>query len=53
MNLSGILSDSLALVVQLVKDIEGKASAGASLEAVLADPQVMQSLSALVKDIIG
>lgn len=53
LNLSGLLSDSLSLVMQLVKDVEAAGSAGKALEDVIADPLVMASVSALIKDLIG
>lgn len=53
LNLSGLLSDSLGLVMQLISDIEAGGSAGKDLELILSDPKVMASLSSLVKDIIS
>lgn len=53
MDLSKGLSDSMALVVQLIKDVEAASSAGAAFEAVISDSAVQASLAALVKDILG
>lgn len=43
----------MALVVQLIKDVEAASSAGAAFEAVISDSAVQASLAALVKDILG
>lgn len=53
LNLSGLLSDSLSLVMQIVKDVEEAGSAGKAIEEILIDPKVMASVSALIKDLIG
>lgn len=52
-NLSGLLSDSMTLVIALIKDIEAAGSAGKALEAVISDEAVVKSLEALVKDLVG
>lgn len=53
MDLSKGLSDSMALVMQLIKDVEVAGSAGKALEAVIVDPAVQASVAALIKDILG
>ena len=52
-NLSAAVSDSLTLVIQLIKDIEAGGSLGKDVAAIISDPQVLASLEAVVKDVIG